>query len=449
MSRTPFAPVPTADTYWLVNGRIPQTLLAPDSPPLPVISKLAAAPLQEALVPADIEIRDGRVGAIVPAGESPATAPRCDLHQGLVWPCFVDMHTHLDKAHTWPRNPNPFGTFAEALEQLNVDREQYWRPEDLRRRMDFALRCSYAHGTRAVRTHIDCLDDQAETSFAVVEQLRQDWAGKIEIQHVSLVPIEFFLQEQAPADLAALVAKSGGIMGAVTYPHPRLGEQVDRIFRLAQEFDLPLDLHVDESLDAAAQALDKIAQTKLRYDFQGPVVCGHVCSLSIQSPEAVEATLKRVKQADIQIVSLPMCNLYLQHRRPQQTPRYRGVTLLHEMKQHGIPVALASDNCRDAFFAYGDHDGLEVFTESVRIAHLDCPYGDWPQTVTAAPATMMGLAESGYIQSGETADLVIFRARSLNELVARRQCDRIVLRQGKAIDTNPPDYAELDDLVYS
>ena len=47
----------------------------------------------------------------------------------------------------------------------------------------------------------------------------------------------------------------------------------------------------------------------------------------------------------------------------RRTPRWRGVTLLHELRSKGIPVAMASDNTRDQFFAYGDLDMLEVFNQ--------------------------------------------------------------------------------------
>ena len=120
--------------------------------------------------------------------------------------------------------------------------------------------------------------------------------------------------------------------------------------------------------------------------------------------------------------------------------------MLHELKSAGLPVAVASDNCRDAFYAYGDHDLLEVFREAVRIAHLDHPFGDWHATVTATPADIMGV-KAGRIEIGAQADLVLFKARNINELLSRPQADRRVLRAGTPIDTTLPDYAELDGLV--
>ena len=50
-------------------------------------------------------------------------------------------------------------------------------------------------------------------------------------------------------------------------------------------------------------------------------------------------------------------------QRGERTPRWRGVTLLHELRRQAIPVAIASDNTRDQFFAYGDLDMLEVFNQ--------------------------------------------------------------------------------------
>ena len=44
-----------------------------------------------------------------------------------------------------------------------------------------------------------------------------------------------------------------------------------------------------------------------------------------------------------------------------------GCAPVHEMRQHGIPVAIASDNVRDAFYAYGDLDVPELFRDAVRM----------------------------------------------------------------------------------
>ncbi|HIK44777.1 MAG TPA: cytosine deaminase, partial [Leptolyngbyaceae cyanobacterium M65_K2018_010] len=408
------------------------------------IPELAAPPWQEDLGAAHLEIQAGQITAIRPASQALAPdQPAWDLRQGLVWPCFVDSHTHLDKAHSWPRQANPDGTFGAAVEAVRRDRP-HWTAADLYPRMEFALRCSYAHGTQALRTHLDCELGQGPISFEVFQALRAAWAGRLTLQAVALVGLDLYTRPEAEA-LADLVASHGGVLGGVIYPQPGLPDQLDRAFQLAQERGLDLDFHADESLDPQAEGLRLVAEAKLRHSFSGQVTCGHCCSLAVQTEAQVQTTLDLVQAAGIAVVSLPLCNLYLQDRQAGRMPRHRGVTLLPELSQRGIAVALASDNCRDPFFAYGDHDMLEVFNQSVRIGHLDRPLAHWPQAVTQTPATMMGLPGIAQIGVGRRADLVLFRARTLNELLCRPQSDRLVLRGGIAIDRTLPDYAELDE----
>jgi cytosine deaminase len=145
--------------------------------------------------------------------------------------------------------------------------------------------------------------------------------------------------------------------------------------------------------------------------------------------------------------------MYLQHRRNDpvpETPLNRGVTLVNELRAAGVPVALASDNTRDPFYAYGDLDALEVFREGARIAHFDHPQRhawDWLRAVSAGAAGIAGLAGLGQIAVGAPADLIVLDARHWTELNSRPQADRTVLRNGRPIDTTLPDYRELDDLM--
>ena len=432
-----FFRIPTSQNYWIKNAQVPVSLL--------VSSDFNQTNKELCLV--DLEIAQGTIAQIVPAGTCASSdIEAIDWRKGQVWPCFVDMHTHLDKGHIWERSSNPDGTFDSALEAAMADSQKYWQAEDVYRRMEFGLKCSYAHGTKAIRTHIDSFGEQAAISLGVFKSLQKQWTDRLTLQAVSLVTLDYYQTPEGIA-LANQIAEIGGILGGVAYMHPDLDAQLDTVFSLAKERNLDLDFHTDENGDPNSICLQKIAAAALRHEFKGQIVCGHCCSLAVQEPEVVEKTLDLVKQAGIGIVSLPMCNLYLQDRNPNRTPHWRGVTLLQELKQHGIPATVASDNCRDPFYGFGDHDVLEVFTQAVRIAHLDMPYGDWPCAVTKTSADLMRLPDVGRIGVGLPADLILFKGRNFSELLSRRQCDRIVLRKGKAIDTTLPDYAELDDLV--
>ncbi|MER9334504.1 cytosine deaminase [Mesorhizobium sp. M0293] len=430
--------IPASGSYRLANARVHQS----------ITPGFAATFDNDGFALADITVADGKVVSIAAHGKSKAPAGAIDLAGRIILPCFVDCHTHIDKGHIWPRKPNPDGTFMGALNAAGADRAARWSAEDVARRMDFSLCSAYAHGTRALRTHLDSVAPQEEISWPVFETMREAWRGRIELQGACLLGIEGVRDKKWFDRLAKRVAAAKGVLGVVTYMVPDLEELLDHVFAQAIRHGLDLDFHADETDDVSAISLKKIAEAALWNGFEGNILVGHCCSLARQPDLDVLDTLDKVEKAGLAVVSLPMCNLYLQDRRGDgTTPRWRGVTLLHEMKARGIAVAVASDNTRDPFYAYGDLDMLEVYRMATRILHFDHPVADWPQAVTATPAKVMRLDGFGTLAAGGDADFIVFKGRSWTELLSRPESDRIVVRRGRAIERQLPDYAELDELM--
>ena len=438
--------------YWIINARIPDCLIDQEILDQSIDIPLTTTLQRDRLFPCHLEIRHGQIEAIIPntvdslSSQIPIESlPIVDAKQGIIIPCFVDLHTHLDKGHIWERNPNLDGTFQGALNAVHQDcnEQKNWSYDDLYRRMEFGLKCSYAHGTKVIRTHLDCPPHQVKTTFQVFQELREKWKEKITLQGVSLVQLGYFETPEGE-QFADAIADLGIVMGGIAHSIPNLDRYLERIFVLATERNLDLDFHADENDNPNSRSLHYIAEAVLKYGFKAQIICGHCCSLAVQTPETVNQTIALVKAANIGIVSLPLCNLYLQDRVAARTPRWRGVTLVHELDSAGVSVALASDNCRDPFYGFGDHDLLQVFSMGTKIAHLDTPYDNWIESVISRPAKLMGLDHVGKIGIGEPADLVMFKARSYNELLSRPQRDRTVIRNGIAIDTTLPDYSELD-----
>ena len=420
---TAFPPFPT-DDYRLINASVPLCLLD---------ARDGGDAQSGALAPATLTIAGGKIRRLVVGSWAGASAgddvaaglPAFDLDGGMIWPVCADLHTHLDKGQTWFRVPNPSGRWQDALALVAKDRETRWSAEDVAARMDFSLRCAFVHGTAAVRTHIDSMGAQGEISWPVLARMRDRWKGRIALQGVSLAMLDSYAGEEGDR-LADLVADHGGILGAVVINDLDPGPALDRVFALAADRNLDLDFHADETDNPNSNALEAIAEATIRFAWQGRVTAGHCCSLACRPSDAAERTIARVAAAGVAVVSLPMCNMYLQDRtEPGRTPRWRGVTLLHELSAAGVLVAVGSDNTRDPFYAYGDLDPIEVFAQAVRIAQLDSPLGGWARAITATPAGIMKTNVSGLLGQGRNADLILFRARSWSELLSRPSGPRL------------------------
>ncbi|MDE0207145.1 MAG: cytosine deaminase, partial [Candidatus Tectomicrobia bacterium] len=266
--------IPSRTAFRLCNANVPGCLLEPAS--------------VAELVRVDIAVADGRIAAVQAVGELAPAHDGIDLDRSMVWPGLVDVHTHLDKGHIWPRTQNPDGTFLDALTASAEDRRRYWTAEDVARRMDFSLRCAYAHGTVAIRTHLNSEPPQDAVSWPVFCDMRRRWAGRIHLQPVCLIGLEKMV-EPLGSQLADLVAQSEGVLGVITDASSTLETDLRRVFRLARERRLDLDFHADESLNRESRSLDLIAD--LAMDFPGKVHAGHCCSLSVQADEVAAPTL--------------------------------------------------------------------------------------------------------------------------------------------------------------
>jgi cytosine deaminase len=387
------------------------------------------------------------------AEAAPEGARVTDLGGHLVFPGLLEVHTHLDKCHTWDRAPGVHSDFWESNSALRAD-SVHWNEADVYRRADFGLRTAWAHGTRALRTHLDTNLRTGAGAHAALTRLRAEWAGRMDIQTVSLFAFDDFFGGAADHILRLTTEHRASAIGGFPQPNPDLARQLDRVMAAASEIGVGLDLHVDESGLAAAECLRATAEAVLRNEFRGPVACGHNCSLSVQDPARARETIALVKEAGIGIISLPLTNIHLQGRvrgpapegafGPPLTPQWRGLTLVHEFIDAGVTVACGGDNVRDAFIGWGDFDPVEVYVQSVRLAHLDTRIAFSPSVVTTGAAAIMGLPRHGLVAPGSPSDLVVFEARGLYELLARPHAPRRLIHGESFREPALPDFSEQD-----
>ena len=155
-----------------------------------------------------------------------------------------------------------------------VDR-QGWTEADIHARASRALQWAYDAGTVHLRTHCDWWEPDAQPlAWNVLRALAHDWADRITLERVSLIPLHLYTDRSAALRLAATVAASGpgALLGGFVHSTNWDPQALRHLLEAAQHHGLNVDLHVDEELHPGAQGLATTAALLKETGFRRP--CG-------------------------------------------------------------------------------------------------------------------------------------------------------------------------------
>ncbi|MGO1162609.1 amidohydrolase family protein [Brucella pseudogrignonensis] len=375
---------------------------------------------------------DGHYDISIDCGRIASLTPSQSKNGGFITPLFSDVHVHLDKTFTIgriaERGSAKVDCLFDAIDLMNIDRES-WNVDDIRARATKALEAAYAQGVGAMRTHVDWTIPDVPIAWPVLNELRQEWKDRIDLELAALIHGDIVLG--AGAAIAERVANDGGVLGAFFYRNADLEAKIEEMFRLTVQHDLKLDFHVDEGLELEADGFSLIVAATKRHNMAGRVLCGHACSLSLREPQELSRILSAAADAGTALVSLPTSNLYLQDRLGGKSPRLRGIAPLKEARRAGMDAMLGSDNVRDAFYPYGDYDPLSVLRLAAPVCHLEPD--EWLDSITTLPARLIASDRVQALSAGGNANFIWHDATDINDLISRPQAHRVVWRDGKPI----------------
>lgn len=376
---------------------------------------------------------DGRIAALETAMPGDIAGKVADLDGRLVVPGLVDAHQHLDKSRTRRLVENPGATLQGASAGYRALAATATR-EQIMARAERTLDACLALGTVAIRSHTNIETESDIRGIEALIELRQRCRDRLTLQVVA------HLTGDAPRKLdasrrwlEAAIGAGADIIGGV----PQYADEplvfLDLLFEFAERSGLPLDMHIDEHLDASHLLFDAIIERTLAHGMQGRVTAGHCCALSATTPDAAKRIIAGFANADIAVITLPAANLFLQGRDAEQLPP-RGLTRVRELLDAGLRVAAASDNIQDPFIPIGSGDLLEIARWTLVAGHLGL--GDLTTAfdmVSAIPAGILGLGNDWGIRAGARADLLISDAEDVDDLVATGAANRTVIVAGRVV----------------
>jgi cytosine deaminase len=357
----------------------------------------------------DIGVSKGRIAAIAPKLGG-AAKEDVQGHGRLVCSGFVETHIHLDKAcilgrceHTTKRNPHL------AMERVSAVKHTM-TVEDTIERASATLEKCIGHGATRMRTHAEVDPKIGLRGFEGVKALVDKYKWAIDLE-ICVMPQEGLTNNPGTDELMIEALKSGAtVVGAAPSYDSDSSAQIRRIFEMAREFDIDIDMHVDSG--PTADHLDTLLVCDLaeKYKWGGRVAVGHVGKLATMPFKDLDKVAKRMADTGVAATVLTATDLYLGGRHTDHNVP-RNVLDLNYLTERGVTCSVATNNILNPFTPFGDGQLLRQVNMHAIVTQRgndDEVQTLWDMT-TATAARLMRKDDYG-IKVGGPADLVVLDA---------------------------------------
>jgi len=362
----------------------------------------------------DLGIEDGKIAAIARA--LAASGKEIDLRGRFVSPPFCETHIHLDKSCILTRCKGEKGTLDEAIAEVAVQKKTF-TPEDVYQRASKTLAKAASHGTMHMRTHVEVDPVIGLRGLEGVLQAIDDYKWAIDAE-VCVFPQEGMTNN--PGTEALMIEsmnKGARVVGGAPYTDTDPHGQIDRIFRMAREFDADIDMHLDFGKSADYMDIDYVCELTEKFDYGGRVAVGHVTKLTFLLPTQLQAITRQLASSGVAVTVLPSTDLYLMGRERDHN-HTRGVVRVHELLQQGVNCSLSTNNVLNPFTPFGDCSLIRMANIYANIAHVGIrDFANCLDMVTHRSAKLLRRDDYG-LKPGRSADMVVLDCASAEEAVA-------------------------------
>jgi cytosine deaminase len=394
----------------------------------------------------DIEIREGRIDRLVPAGEGDPGAfdrdRRYDADGRLVTPPLVEPHLHLDATLTAgePRWNEP-GTLAEGI-RIWAEYKGSLGKRDVTERATQAIEWLAAHGVTRVRTHADVTEGTLTGVEALVE-LREAVADLVDLQVVAFPQDGALTRPEHQDRLREAMELGCDLVGGIPHnEHTREDgvSSVELAMDLAEAYETPLDLHIDETDDPGSRFTEVLASEALKRGVGERTTASHATAMHSYPNAYAGKLVSLLAESGVSVVTNPPDNSVLQGRYDDY-PRRRGHTRIDQLHDAGVTVAVGHDSVMDPWYHYGVGDPLDAAFVLLHYAHMSgrSDVGTLWRMLTEANAAVFGVDADEYgLAAGTEGSLVVYDSPTPFDALRTRAPRTLVLREGRVLAETEP-----------
>jgi cytosine deaminase len=378
----------------------------------------------------DIGIKDGRISRIRKKlrGDSLKVI---DASSKLVTETFINSHLHLCKVYTLEMigdkalasyQRGAMGRAMTAIELASKVKEQYdeeWIIKNVRK----ALRLAVKYGTTHIRAFADTDSKARLEGVKALLRAKEEFKEAVDIQVVAFPQDGVVRDPGAESFLRKALELGADVVGGIPwieYTDEDAQEHIDRMFKLAREYDRDVSMLMDDAGDPGLRTLEMLAVRTIKEGWQGRVTAHHARAVALYPEPYFRKIAALLKRAQIGMIS-----------DPQTGPLHAKVRDLYD---EGIGVALGQDDIADAYYPYGRNNMLEVaFLAShlmwmTTFEEMEILY-DLITTRAAQAMSVKGVE----LKEGSRANLVVLNAESVWEALTYHEAPQHVIKDGKEV----------------
>ena len=146
-------------------------------------------------------------------------------------------------------------------------------------------------------------------------------------------------------------------------------KHVETVLMLGNIFEKRVHVHVDQLNTAKEKETEMLARVTMEMGMEGKVSAVHAISLACHPKWYRKEVYKMSKDAGLSFISCPTA--WIDARRTEETaPIHNAITPVDEMLEHGLVVALGSDNIHDVYKPYSTGDMRTEIKFLLEATHL-------------------------------------------------------------------------------
>jgi cytosine deaminase len=385
--------------------------------------------------PVDIGVADGRIVAVEPGLST--DAPSYDVAGHLTCAGLVETHIHLEKSRIADRCAPESGRQPMAMERVSAVKHTF-TIEDAYQRAARTLEGCIKFGATRMRPHIE-LDGGVEMrTFEAVSALKRDYAWAIDME-LCVFPQEGLTNNpRADALLVEALKRGARVIGAAPNFDPDHAGQIHRVFDLAREYDVDIDMHLDSGNSPDDMDIHLVCELTEKYGLGGRVAIGHGCKYSTMPVDGFHRLASRIADAGVAVTSLPATDLFMQGRDQTDNVR-RGVVDVNALVQCGVNCSISTNNVLNPFTPLGDCSLIRMANLQANVCQIGHPrqLRECFAMLTERSARLMNLKDYG-IAVGNPADIVVIDAETPEQAVAENAAPLAVFKRGVRTVTRAP-----------